>query len=115
MALVLVLGVIASAVSWAIILPPARELRIKLGTLVDMAERGNPDLFRDKLAPISPFAGGRFDHKRVTGILRTDFSPYGEICQRLQRESRALDRRAHVGMIPFGVYLLGVGAWWLLR
>jgi hypothetical protein len=88
---------------------------IKLGTLIDMAERANAALFSEKLAPISPFIGGRFEHRRVTGVLKTDFAPYGEICQRLHREASKLDRRAHIGMAPFGLYLLGAALWWLMR
>lgn len=115
MLVVLVLGAVASALSFALAFPPAREARIKLGTLIDQAERENPQFFRQHLAPINPFAGGRFDHRRVTGILKADFTHYGEISQRLHRELKKLDRRAHVGMIPFGLYLVGAGLWWWLK
>ena len=115
MLVVLVLGAVATLISWAMIIPPSRELVIKLGTLIDMAERGNGELFREQLAPISPVVSGRFVHRNVTRVLKVDFTRYGEVCQRLHREASKLDRRAHIGMLPFGVYLLGAALWWVLR
>jgi hypothetical protein len=105
------LGVVAGALSFAMIVPPSRELVIKLGTLMDMAERADGERFRASVAPITPFVDGRFEHKRLTRVLKADLSAFGELCQRLQREARTLDRRAHVGMLPFGVYLLGAALW----
>ena len=48
-------------------------------------------------------------------MLRADLSQYGEICQRLQREARQLDRRAHLGMLPAMAYLAAAGLWFVLR
>ena len=110
-----VLGVLALMIGGALSLPPSRELVLKLGTLVDMARRADPERFRAQLEPHNPFVGTAFKHNRIKGILRADLSGFGEICQRLQREARALDRRAHYGAIPVLVYLAGLGIWYAVR
>jgi hypothetical protein len=110
-----VLGFFAFGLAAVLGMPPSRELMIKLGTLLDWAQRQNPPLYAAQLAPISPFVGKTFKHSRLKGILRADMSGYGEICQRLQRDARRLDARAHVGLIPIAVYLTGLGLWFALR
>jgi hypothetical protein len=109
-----VLGLVAFSATWALTLPASRSLVIKLGTLVDMARRANPELFRTQLEQANPFVGAKFRHGRVTAMLRADMSQFGEICQRLQREAKQLDRRAHLGMLPAGAYLVGLGLWFVL-
>jgi len=109
------LGIIAFGATWGLTLPASRSLVIKLGTLVDMARRANPELFRAQLEQANPFVGTKFKHSRVTAMLRADLSQYGEICQRLQREARQLDRRAHLGMLPAMAYLAAAGLWFVLR
>jgi hypothetical protein len=84
---------------------------LKLGTLVDWTRRTNPELFREKIEPINPFVGKSFKHNRIGKVLKVDLSEFGEISQRLQREAKALDRRAHVAMVPALVYLVGLGVW----
>lgn len=104
-------GVVAFTISGMLGMPVSRELMLKLGTLVDWTRRTNPELFREKLEPISPFIGNQFKHSRISKMLKADLSQFGEICQRLQREAKALDRKAHVAMLPALVYLLGLGVW----
>ena len=113
--LVLGLGLVASWIAMALTMPASRELMIKLGTLVSWTQRTNPELYRQKIEPINPFVGKTFKHNRITGMLRADLTPFGAICQQLQTEARKLDRRAHIGMLPIVVYLVGAGLWWLLR
>ena len=87
---------------------------IKLGTLLDWARRENPAAYAARLAPLTPFVGkgGKtFKHSRLKGILRADLAEFGEVCQRLQREARKLDVKAHYGLIPIGVYLTGLAVW----
>ena len=115
MSVIISLGVVVVMVTSALTMPPSRELMLKLGTLVDMARRANPELFRAQIEPINPFVGRAFKHHRVTGLLRADFSQFGEISQRLQREARRLDRKVHRGLIPGLVYLVAVGVWYVLR
>ena len=111
--IVLGLGVLAWLVSSALWVPPSRELVIKLGTLLDMARRANPELYASRLAPITPFVSPTvFKMGKIAKVLRADMSEFGEICQRLQRESKKLDRRAHVAMLPMLLYFIGVGVWW---
>jgi hypothetical protein len=110
------LGLIAMGVSTALWAEPARELVIKLGTLMDWARRTNPELFASRLAPITPFIDAKkFALARVTSVLRADMSEFGVICQRLQRECKQLDRRGHIALWPMLVYMLGLGAWWFLH
>src|SRR5882672_3369036 len=104
MALVIVLGLVAGALSWGIIMPTSRVLILKLGTLSDMAKRAQPELYRERIADIDPHNGPKFVHKRVTRILRADFSAFGDMCVRLHADARRLDRRVHIGMLPFGLY-----------
>ena len=109
------LGVLAWLVSSALWVPPSRELVIKLGTLMDMARRANPELYAARLAPITPFVSPTvFKLQRVTKVLRADVSEFGVICQRLHAEAKRLDRRAHIALVPMILYALGLGAWWLL-
>jgi hypothetical protein len=77
-----------------------------------MARRADPERFRTQLEAVNPFVGNAFKHSRIKGILRSDLSGFGELCQRLQREARSLDRRAHMGAIPVLVYLVGLGIWY---
>jgi hypothetical protein len=111
----ILLGVLAFSVAGALGLPPSRELMIKLGTLVDIARRTNPELFRSRVEPINPFVGKQFKHKFVKPILHVDLTEFGEICQRLQREARKLDVKAHVGLLPIAAYLVGLGLWFALK
>jgi hypothetical protein len=109
-------GFVAWLISSALWTPPARELVIKLGTLMDMARRANPELYAARLAPITPFVSPTvFKLQRVTKVLRADVSEFGAICQRLHAEAKRLDRRAHYALIPMIVYALGLGAWLWLR
>jgi hypothetical protein len=96
-------------------MPVSRELMLKLGTLVDWTRRTNPELFQTKIEPINPFVGKSFKHSRIGKILKVDLSEFGEVCERLQREAKKLDNRAHVAMLPALVYLLGLGVWFALR
>lgn len=112
--LLLGLGAIAGALSFFMGVPPSRDLVLKLGTLVDMARRADPERFRAQLEPVNPFAGGKFVHARVGKLLRSDVSDFGEICQRLQREARKLDKRAHLALIPVALYLAGLATWMVL-
>jgi len=112
--LVLLAGLVAGGLSFSMIAPTSRDLVIKMGTLMDMAERADPQRFATELAPHNPFVDRAFKHNRLTAVLKADLSGFGELCQRLQGDARKLDRRAHIGMLPFLVYLLGVGLWlWL--
>jgi hypothetical protein len=109
------LGVLAWLVSSALWVPPARELVIKLGTLMDWARRQNPELYASRLAPITPFVSPKvFKMGKINKVLRADLSEFGEICQRLQREGKQLDRRAHVATLPMMLYAIGVGVWWFV-
>lgn len=106
-----VFGVVAFSMSGMLGMPVSRELMLKLGTLVDWTRRTDPELFRRQIEPISPFVGKQFKHSRIGKLLKADLSGFGEICQRLQREAKALDKRAHVAMLPALAYLLGLGVW----
>ena len=109
------LGVVASYMTFKQAVPPSRDLVIKLGTLMDMAQRANPERYRSELAPISPFVGQKFLHNRIKGILRADLAAYGALVQRLQVDARRLDVKAHLGMIPVGTYVLLVGLWYVFN
>jgi hypothetical protein len=113
--MIVAFGVMAFALGGALSLPPSRELVLKLGTLVDMARRANPALFATQLEAANPFVGTAFKHNRIKGILRADMSGFGEVCERLQREARRLDRRAHLGAVPVLAYLIGLAVWYGLR
>jgi hypothetical protein len=106
------LGVIAMGWTTMLWAPLAREISIKLATLLEWARRENPALYAAKLEPITPFLGQRFKANKVNGILKADFSEFGDVCQRLQREARRLDVKAHYAMVPFGVYLVGLAVWY---
>ncbi|HKU42891.1 MAG TPA: hypothetical protein VJR89_32250 [Polyangiales bacterium] len=93
----------------------SRDLMLKLGTLVDMTRRANPELFQARIEAINPFVGKKFKHHRIAPMLKADLSQFGEIPQRLQREAKALDRRAHVAMLPVVAYLACLGLWFALR
>ena len=110
-----VFGVFAFGWSAALGMPVSRDLMLKLGTLVDMTRRANPELFDQRIEPINPFFGKKFKHHRIAPMLKADLSQFGEIPQRLQREAKALDRRAHVAMLPVLAYLLGLGLWFAIR
>ena len=112
---IVALGAVAALMTFKKTLPPSRELVIKLGTLMNMAERADGARYAEQLAPITPFVGKRFVHSRIKGVLRADLSPFGPVLQQLQREARRLDVQAHLGMIPVGLYLIGVGLWFALR
>jgi hypothetical protein len=115
MSLILLLGLLAFGLAGAMTLPPSRELTIKLGTLVDMTRRADPELFRATIEPTNPFVGRSFKHSRIKGMLHADLSRFGDISQRLQREARRLDKRAHLGALPVVAYLVGLGLWFALR
>src|SRR5689334_14963586 len=113
---VLAIGAVTWVVAWFMWVPPARELIIKLGTLLDMARRANPQLYAERLAPLSPFVSPKvFKMNKVAPVLRADLSEFGAIPQKLQREAKQLDRKAHYALIPGAVYVVGVGVWWLVR
>jgi hypothetical protein len=113
--MVIVLGVVAVALAMKLWSEPARELIIKLGTLKDWARRENPELYAQVLAPLSSSSGTKVPAgKRLTLMLRADLSGFGEIVQRLQREAKVLDRKAHIAMWPLGLYAVGAAGWWLL-
>lgn len=108
------LGLVASVAALAMWIGPARELIIKLGTMKDWARRENADLYAKVLAPISSSAGAKISGgKRVTLALRADLSGFSPIVQGMQRDAKALDRKAHIAMWPLGVYLLVAIVWWL--
>jgi hypothetical protein len=115
MVLIVGLGILALMISSSIGMPASRELMIKLGTLIDMTRRANPELFATRVEPVNPFVGKKFLHKRIKGMLRVDLREFGELCQRLQRDARKLDGRAHVGLVPLAVYLAGLGLWYALK
>lgn len=115
MAIALALGVVALGAAALIGLPPSRELMIKLATLLEWAQRQDPQRYAAELKPISPFVGKTFKHSRLKGILRADLSAYGETCQRLQREARRLDFKAHFGLIPLAMYAVGWLLWSLVQ
>ena len=105
-------GVVAGGWSFMLWAPLAREITIKLATLLEWAKRENATVYAAKLEPISPFRGKRFNANKVNGILKADFSEFGDVCQRLQREAKKLDVKAHYAMIPFGSYLVGLAVWY---
>ena len=95
---------------------PARELIIKLGTMKDWAKRENAELYAKVLAPISSSGGSELSGgKRVTLALRADLSGFSPIVQGMQRDAKALDRKAHVAMWPLGLYAVSFVAWLVLR
>lgn len=109
------LGVVAAAAALKMWIEPARELIIKLGTMRDWAQRENPELYARTLLPLSTAGGSkRSAGKRLTLTLRADLSGFGEIVQRLQREAKVLDRKAHIAMWPLGAYAIAFAGWWLL-
>jgi hypothetical protein len=112
---VVLLGLVAAGLTAALTVPPSLSLVSKLRELIEAARQTNPELFGRSLESLNPFAGGSFKHNRVTGILRADFSGFGEPCLRLQLEARRLDRRAHLGMLPVLLFGIGLAVWWLRR
>ena len=111
--MIVALGVLSWMVASALWIPPSRELVIKLGTLLDWARRQNPELYAQRLAPITPFVSTtEFKMKKINGVLRADMSEFGEICQRLQREAKKLDRKAHLALWPMALYAVGLAVWW---
>jgi hypothetical protein len=107
-----IVGFIACAVSWGVIMPASKLLILKLGTLSDMTRRAQPELYRQQLQAIDPHHGPKFVHKRITRMLKADLSAFGNISQRLQQEARALDRKVHLGLIPAGLYFTGLTIWY---
>lgn len=114
--LVIGAGIVASGITWMTVVTASRELMLKLGTLISWSQRQNLALYREKIEPINPFVGDKFQfkHKRLTSVLRTDFTPFGPVCVQLHRDCKKLDRKAHIGMIPVGVYAIVLAAWWFL-
>lgn len=111
----ILLGLLLGTLTTFWILPVSREIVLKLGTLVDMAKRANPALFAAKLEPINPFVGQKFKHPRMGKVLKADLSEFGELCVRLQRETKKLDVQSHLRMIPMGMYSIAVGIWYFTR
>ena len=115
---VLVVGGLLGLVAWGFTFgiwgSAARSLVLKLRTLVDMAQRARPELFAAQIEPINPFAGGSLKLPRVTAMLRADLTQFGEVCQRLQREAKRLDRRGHLSILPVLVYAIAAGLWYAL-
>jgi hypothetical protein len=114
--LMLALGVVAVAAFFKLWVEPARELIIKLGTMRDWARRENPELYARTLLPLTSEGGSKLPSgKRLTLTLRADLSGFGEIVQRLQREAKKLDRKAHVALWPIGLYVIAFACWLALR
>jgi hypothetical protein len=110
--MMIVLGIVAVAVAMKLWIEPARELIIKLGTMKDWARRENPELYARTLQPLSSSSGTKLSAgKRLTMTLRADLSGFGEIVQRLQREAKVLDRKAHIAMWPIGLYAVVFASW----
>jgi hypothetical protein len=110
-----VLGILAVAAALKLWSEPARELIIKLGTMKDWARRENPELYARTLLPLSSSSGTKLSSgKRLTLTLRADLSGFGEIVQRLQREAKVLDRKAHIAMWPLASYAVVLAGWWFL-
>ena len=113
--MMVVLGILAVAAALKLWSEPARELIIKLGTMKDWARRENPELYARTLLPLSSSSGTKLSSgKRLTLTLRADLSGFGEIVQRLQREAKVLDRKAHIAMWPLGLYAVLLAGWWFL-
>lgn len=109
------LGAVAMAAAMMMWIGPARELVIKLGTMKDWARRENPELYARTLLPFSSAGGAKLSAgKRLTLTLRADVSGFGEIIQRMQREAKLLDRKAHIAMWPIGLYAVVFAGWWFL-
>ena len=109
------LGAVAMAAAMMMWIGPARELVIKLGTLKDWARRENAELYARTLLPLSSAGGTKISAgKRITLMLRADLAGFGEIIQRMQREAKQLDRKAHIAMWPVGLYAVALAGWWFL-
>jgi hypothetical protein len=109
------LGFVAAAAAMAMWIGPARELIIKLGTMKDWARRENAELYARILQPISSSSGAKISGgKRVTLALRADLSGFSPIVQGMQRDAKALDRKAHIAMWPLGLYIVAFAGWWIL-
>lgn len=109
----IVSGLVALACSAAIILPASRGVIASLRALHDAARRQNPDLFARTIEPLSAITSdGGFVHKRITGMLRADFTLFGAECLQLQAEAKRFDRRAHYGLIPIALFALGCLTWY---
>lgn len=65
---IIALGAATTLMTFKKTLPPSRELVIKLGTLMNMAERADEARYADQLAPITPFVGTRFVHRRIKTV-----------------------------------------------
>jgi hypothetical protein len=109
-----ILGFVACAISWGMIVPTSKVLFLKLGTLSDMTRRAQPDLYAERIADIDPHNAPKFVHKRITRMLRADLTAFGDIPLRLQQDARNLDRKVHIGLIPGGLYFVGLALWYFL-
>jgi hypothetical protein len=109
---VVVSGLVAFACSAAIIMPASRGVIASLRALHAAAERKDLERFVRSIEPLSPITSRGFVHKRITGMLRADFAPFGEECLRLQAEAKRFDRRAHYGLIPLAIFALGCLIWY---
>jgi hypothetical protein len=108
-------GLVVGTLTTFWILPVSREIVLKLGALIDMAKRSNPELFAQRLEPVNPFVGQKFKHPRMGRVLKADLSEFGELCVRLQREVKKLDLKVHLRMLPAGLYGLGTGIWYFTQ
>jgi hypothetical protein len=103
----IVSGLVALGCSAAVIASASRKLVTTLRALDDTCRRTDLDRYQHTIEPVSAFQGGEFVHRRLTGMLRADFAPFGAECQRLHAQARALDRRAHYGLLPLAAFGLG--------
>jgi hypothetical protein len=108
----IVSGLAALACSAAVIMPASRTLIATLRALHDAALRSDPERFARSIEPLSAVTAEGFVHRRITGMLRADFTPFGAECVALQRQARALDRRAHVGLVPIAIFALSWLIWY---
>jgi hypothetical protein len=90
-----------------VIASASRKLVQTLRELADAARNADPERYQRAIEPVSAFQDGEFVHRRLTGMLRADFAPFGEQCIRLHAQARALDRRAHYGLLPLALFALG--------
>ena len=108
----IVSGLVALGCSAAIIVPASRGVIASLRALHDAARRQNPELFARSIEPLSAITSDGFVHKRITGMLRADFTPFGAECLQLQAEAKRFDRRAHYGLIPIALFAVGCLIWY---
>jgi len=105
-------GLVALGAGMSVMWPASSALIMTLRKLHEAARRANPELFRSAVEPHSPIQGGRFIHRQIGFMLKADLAAFGADCQAMQAEARRLDRRAHYGLIPIGLFALGCLLWY---